>query len=122
MDRSQPQRKEAERRQRDPASPSRVLRIQWRRSQQAQLPGKPQRLCHWPCSCYPNHALGQVQDWMNETYPMWAAAHGIMIVSPVHRYHSSSVLKLMIDRLDFARAFMRSSSWRDIPASAADPR
>jgi hypothetical protein len=20
-------------------------------------------LCHWPCSCYPNHSLGQVQDW-----------------------------------------------------------
>ena len=19
-------------------------------------------LCHWPCSCYPNHSLGQVQD------------------------------------------------------------
>jgi hypothetical protein len=23
-------------------------------------------LCNWPCSCYPNHALGQVQDWMND--------------------------------------------------------
>jgi len=20
-------------------------------------------LCHWPCSCYPNHAMGQVGDW-----------------------------------------------------------
>jgi multimeric flavodoxin WrbA len=20
------------------------------------------QLCHWPCSCYPNHALGQVSD------------------------------------------------------------
>ncbi len=28
-----------------------------------------QPLCHWPCSCYPNHALGQVNDWMNEIYP-----------------------------------------------------
>ena len=28
-------------------------------------------LCHWPCSCYPNHSLGQTQDWMNEIYPMW---------------------------------------------------
>lgn len=26
-------------------------------------------LCHWPCSCYPNHGLGQVQDWMNDIYP-----------------------------------------------------
>jgi multimeric flavodoxin WrbA len=56
-------------------------------------------LCHWPCSCYPNHALGQVQDWMNDIYPMWAAAHGIMIVCPVNWYMTPSVLKLMIDRL-----------------------
>jgi hypothetical protein len=33
-------------------------------------------LCHWPCSCYPNHSLGQTQDWMNDIYPMWVAAHG----------------------------------------------
>jgi multimeric flavodoxin WrbA len=56
-------------------------------------------LCHWPCSCYPNHALGQVQDWMNDIYPMWAAAHGIMIVCPVNWYQAPSSLKLMIDRL-----------------------
>src|SRR5256885_16758604 len=37
-------------------------------------------LCHWPCSCYPNYALGQTDDWMNEIYPLWVAAHGIMIV------------------------------------------
>ena len=56
-------------------------------------------LCHWPCSCYPNHAIGQVGDWMNEIYPMWAAAHGIMIVCPVNWYQAPSSLKLMIDRL-----------------------
>lgn len=56
-------------------------------------------LCHWPCSCYPNHAVGQAQDWMNELYPRWAAAHGVLIVSPVHWYQAPSVLKLMIDRL-----------------------
>lgn len=56
-------------------------------------------LCHWPCSCYPNYALGQTQDWMNDIYPRWVAAHGIMIVTPVNWYHTSSVLKLMIDRL-----------------------
>jgi hypothetical protein len=39
-------------------------------------------LCHWPCSCYPNYSLGQTHDWMNEIYPMWAAAHGVMIVRP----------------------------------------
>jgi multimeric flavodoxin WrbA len=56
-------------------------------------------LCHWPCSCYPNHAMGQVNDWMNELYPRWVSAHGIMIVSPVYWYQAPSVLKLMIDRL-----------------------
>ena len=58
-----------------------------------------QPLCHWPCSCYPNHAIGQVNDWMNELYPKWVAAHGIMIVSPVNWYQVPSSLKLMIDRL-----------------------
>ncbi|HEX3867506.1 MAG TPA: NAD(P)H-dependent oxidoreductase [Gemmatimonadaceae bacterium] len=56
-------------------------------------------LCHWPCSCYPNHSLGQVNDWMNELYPRWVAAHGIIIVTPVHWYQAPSVLKLMMDRL-----------------------
>lgn len=56
-------------------------------------------LCHWPCSCYPNHSLGQSQDWMNEIYPMWVAAHGIMIISPVNWYQVTSPLKLMMDRL-----------------------
>jgi multimeric flavodoxin WrbA len=56
-------------------------------------------LCHWPCSCYPNHAMGQVGDWMNELYPRWVAAHGVMIVTPVYWYQAPSVLKLMIDRL-----------------------
>ena len=56
-------------------------------------------LCHWPCSCYPNHALGQVSDWMNEIYPRWVAAHGVFIATPVHWNQAPSVLKLMIDRL-----------------------
>ena len=56
-------------------------------------------LCHWPCSCYPNHGLSQVNDWMYELYPRWVAAHGIMIVTPVYWYQAPSVLKLMIDRL-----------------------
>ena len=56
-------------------------------------------LCHWPCSCYPNHALGQTNDWMAEIYERWTAAHGVLIVAPTHWYHSPSVLKLMIDRL-----------------------
>jgi len=58
-----------------------------------------QPLCHWPCSCYPNHALGQTGDWMAEIYPKWVSAHGIMIVCPVNWYQVPSSLKLMIDRL-----------------------
>jgi len=56
-------------------------------------------LCHWPCSCYPNHSLGQVNDWMNELYPRFVAAHGIMIITPVYWYQSPAVLKLLMDRL-----------------------
>lgn len=56
-------------------------------------------LCHWPCSCYPNYALGQVHDWMNDIYPMWVEAHGVMIITPVNWYQVSSPLKLMMDRL-----------------------
>ncbi|HWB79737.1 MAG TPA: flavodoxin family protein [Nannocystaceae bacterium] len=56
-------------------------------------------LCHWPCSCYPNHALGQVHDWMGEIYPRWVRAHGVMIVTPVHWFQVPSTLKLMMDRL-----------------------
>jgi multimeric flavodoxin WrbA len=36
---------------------------------------------------------------MNEIYPKWVAAHGIMIVTPVHWHQAPSALKLMIDRL-----------------------
>src|SRR6188508_228552 len=56
-------------------------------------------LCHWPCSCYPNHALGQVNDWMNEIYERWVCAHGVLLVTPTHWYTMSSPLKLMMDRL-----------------------
>jgi multimeric flavodoxin WrbA len=58
-----------------------------------------QPLCHWPCTCYPNHALAQSGDWMAEIYPKWVAAHGVMIVCPVNWYQAPSTLKLMIDRL-----------------------
>ena len=56
-------------------------------------------LCHWPCSCYPNHAQGQTSDWMAEIYERWTAAHGIIIITPVYWYQAPSPLKLMIDRL-----------------------
>ena len=56
-------------------------------------------LCHWPCSCYPNHSLRQTGDWMNEIYERWVAAHGVIVFSPTHWYQAASPLKLMIDRL-----------------------
>ena len=36
---------------------------------------------------------------MNEIYPLWVAAHGILIVAPVNWYHAPTPLKAMIDRL-----------------------
>ncbi len=56
-------------------------------------------LCHWPCSCYPNHALGQTNDWMAEIYEHWVSAHGVLLVTPVYWYQAASPLKLMMDRL-----------------------
>ncbi|MBA3890064.1 MAG: flavodoxin family protein [Gemmatimonadaceae bacterium] len=77
-------------------------------------------LCHWPCSCYPNHAMGQVNDWMNELYPRWVAAHGVMIVTPVYWYQAPSTLKLMMDRLvcaDGGNPDITSTNGKD-PAAA----
>ena len=56
-------------------------------------------LCHWPCSCYPNHALNQTNDWMAQIYERWTAAHAVLIVTPVYWYQSPSPLKLMMDRM-----------------------
>ena len=56
-------------------------------------------LCHWPCTCYPNHALGQADDWMAEIYERWVAAHAVIILTPTYWYQSPSPLKLMIDRM-----------------------
>jgi multimeric flavodoxin WrbA len=139
--------KEAERRQKDPATPSHILLINGASRSEHTCPGESSKtwrlvtlareifaqepnleveildlsrltseygrtiypcktcvstampLCHWPCSCYPNHALGQVHDWMNDIYSMWAAAHGVMIICPVNWYGPPSGLKLMMDRL-----------------------
>lgn len=56
-------------------------------------------LCHWPCSCYPNHSLQQTGDWMNDIYEKWVAAHGVIIITPVYWYQAPAGLKAMIDRL-----------------------
>jgi multimeric flavodoxin WrbA len=58
-----------------------------------------QPLCHWPCSCYPNHAFQQVGDWMAEIYEKWVSAHAVILLTPCNWYHTSSPMKLMIDRL-----------------------
>ena len=36
---------------------------------------------------------------MNDIYPLWVAAHGILIVTPVNWYHVPSGLKAMLDRM-----------------------
>jgi multimeric flavodoxin WrbA len=46
-----------------------------------------------------NHSLGQIHDWMNDIYPLWVEAAGIMIITPVNWYAPSSAVKLMMDRL-----------------------
>jgi multimeric flavodoxin WrbA len=73
-------------------------------------------LCHWPCSCYPNHALGQTGDWMNEIYERWVAAHGVLLLTPVYWYQVASPMKLMIDRLvcaDGGNPDLSSTSGKD---------
>ena len=83
-------------------------------------------LCHWPCSCYPNYSLGQTQDWMNEIYPLWVRAHGVMLINPVNWYSPTSPMKLMMTGLSApteaiptrrrrtarTRRRQRRSSWR----------
>ncbi len=56
-------------------------------------------LCHWPCTCYPNQALDQADDWMAEIYERWVAAHAVIILAPTYWYQSPSPLKLIIDRM-----------------------
>src|SRR4029078_5576238 len=58
--------------------------------------------CHWPCSCYPNHALRQSDDWMAEIYERWVSAHGVLIVTPVYSGQAPSVLNLMMARMGCA--------------------
>lgn len=56
-------------------------------------------LCHYPCSCYPNHAYGQTNDAMADIYARFAAAHGVIVITPVYWLQVPSALKAMIDRL-----------------------
>ena len=71
-------------------------------------------------SCYPNYALGQTHDWMNEIYPLWVAAHGILLVTPVNWYQVPGPLKAMIDRLGFSHVSARPKAYKqDADAMAA---
>jgi multimeric flavodoxin WrbA len=36
---------------------------------------------------------------MNEIYPLWVEAHGIMVITPVNWYQAPGPLKSMMDRL-----------------------
>jgi multimeric flavodoxin WrbA len=36
---------------------------------------------------------------MNEIYPLWVEAHGVLLLTPVHWYQATSPLKLMMDRM-----------------------
>jgi hypothetical protein len=56
-----------------------------------------QALCHWPCSCYPNFAMGQVNDWMSEIYPLWAAHDGF-------REESANAARSLINAVKLQRA------------------
>lgn len=40
-----------------------------------------------------------VNDWMNEIYERFAAAHAVIFVTPVYWYQVSSSLKVLMDRL-----------------------
>lgn len=57
-------------------------------------------LCHVGCSCYPNGALGQEGDWMQEEiYEMLVRSHAIFVITPTYWFSMPSSLKLMIDRM-----------------------
>ena len=78
------------------SDPGHAVSVQWLQTRQRRQAAQ---RCHWPCSCYPNHALGQADDWMAEIYERWVAAHAVIILAPTYRYPSPSPLKLMIDRM-----------------------
>ena len=43
--------------------------------------------------------MGSEMCIRDRIYPLWVAAHGVMIVTPVNWYQVSSPIKLMMDRL-----------------------
>lgn len=52
-----------------------------------------------PCSCHPQHGLGQTPDRMATIRERWTAAHAVLIITPAHWCQSPGPLKRMIDRL-----------------------
>lgn len=70
-------------------------------------------LCHWPCSCYPNHALGQVNDWMNDIYPRWAGWCAPTVAIPI-RPRRRARMWCAPSRWSW-RVGTTPSTWRDAP-------
>lgn len=60
----------------------------------------------------PEYSLGQTDGWMNEIYPMWVAAHVVIIVAPVNWYHAPTALKAMIVLITFRSASVEASEHR----------
>ena len=56
-------------------------------------------LCHWPCSCYPNHALAPDRRLDERDLRAVGARARRDPVTPVYWYQAASPLKLMMDRL-----------------------
>ena len=107
--------REAESRQKNPGSPSRILVVSGSTRSEHSCPGevsKTRRLAERACSTIEAQAgfevdfldlaqlaMGQTNDWMAELYPRWVAAHGVFVLCPVHWYQAPASLKLMMDRL-----------------------
>lgn len=57
-------------------------------------------LCCYPCNCYsPNDLQHPDQMHDDKIYSRLESCHGFMVLTPIHWYGPSSVVKLMFDRL-----------------------
>ena len=111
---------QAERRQKDPASKSRILIVSGSTRSEHTCPGevsKTRRLADHAAKAIGAQSGFEVdlldvarladEPWKvihpckacAEIYPRWVAAHGVLVLSPVHWYQAPASLKSMIDRL-----------------------
>jgi hypothetical protein len=75
-------------------------------------------LCNWPCSCYPNHAMKRVNDWMAEIYPCWTAALAQHAAGPRVDEHGLLLAERHLDGL----MIITPVNWYQAPASSSDDR